>query len=166
MKYWKAGIIFFIGLLLQISFMNALNIGGYTPNLLLCLVVVFSFLYDRDLYGPLYGAVFGILYDICLSYIIGPTPLALLAASVIVILLREYANYENIISMWVVSSIAFVAYYLVNWALYRIAGNPLGLVYALSGAVWPMVYSLVVITPMYMIMIKKVEKYRGDRRFK
>ena len=48
MKYWKAAILFTIAFLIQASLLNLVSIGGVTPNLLLCLVVVFSFLYEDD----------------------------------------------------------------------------------------------------------------------
>ena len=47
MRYWKAGLIFLIAFLIQPSLLNMINIGGYTPNLLLCLVVIFSFIYEE-----------------------------------------------------------------------------------------------------------------------
>ena len=49
MKYWKAGIIFLIAFLIQPSLLNMINIAGYTPNLLLCLVVIFSFIYEDEM---------------------------------------------------------------------------------------------------------------------
>ena len=61
MRYWKAGIIFLIAFFIQPSLLNMINIGGYTPNLLLCLTVIFSFLYEKEYYGPLLGAVSGLL---------------------------------------------------------------------------------------------------------
>ena len=127
MKYWKAGVFFLIAFLFQTSLLNMINVGGYTPNLLLCLTVIFSFLYEKDMYGLVYGAVFGLIYDVCYNYVIGPTPIALVIVSVLVLILREYANIENIISMWTVSVISFLSYYFINWGLYKIAGTPLGL---------------------------------------
>ena len=72
MKSWKAGIFFLIAFFIQCSFLNVISIAGFTPNLLLCLVVVFSFLYEEQIYGLLYGAVFGIFYDICFADVVGP----------------------------------------------------------------------------------------------
>lgn len=57
--------------------------------------------------GPVFGTVLGLAYDICYSYVIGPTAIALLIVSALVLLLRSFANVENIISMWVVSVLAF-----------------------------------------------------------
>ena len=89
MKYWKAGIFFLIAFFIQTSLLNLISVGSYTPNLLLCLVVIFSFLYEKDMYGLVYGAVFGLIYDACYSYVIGPTPIALLLPAVLVLVLRE-----------------------------------------------------------------------------
>lgn len=166
MKYWKAGIFFLIAFFIQTSLLNIINIGGYTPNLLLCLVVIFSFLYEKDMYGLVMGAVFGLAYDVCYSYVIGPTPIALLVVAVLVLVLREYANIENIISMWTISVISFFTYYFVNWALYKIAGITFGIGYAFSHAIWVILYSMVVITILYIFMIKKVVRYHRDRYFR
>lgn len=166
MRYWKAGIFFLIAFLIQTSLLNVINIGGYTPNLLLCLVVIFSFLYEKEMYGLVYGATFGLLYDICYNDVIGPTPIALVIVFVIVLGLRRYANYENIVSMWVTSLISFISYYLINWVMYKIAGSPVGILYALSSSVWAILYTLIIITLMYVIMIKKVSKHHKDRYFR
>ena len=80
--------------------------------------------------------------------------------------LRQYANVENIISMWVVSVLSFLSYYLINWILYKITGSPEGILYALSHSVWTIVYSMAVITAMYILMIRKVDRYHKDRYYK
>ena len=166
MKYWKAGIIFLIAFLIQPSLLNMINIAGYTPNLLLCLVVIFSFIYEDEMYGVVYGAAFGVLYDVCYSQVIGPTPIALTVVAICIILAREYANIENIINMWIVSIISFIAYYLMNWGLHRIAGNPIGIVYVFCKVPCIILYSMVVITIIYLILIRKVVKHHRDRYFR
>ena len=166
MRYWKAGIFFLIAFFIQTSLLNIINIGGYTSNLLLCLVVIFSFLYEKDMYGLVMGTVFGLAYDVCYSYVIGPTPIALIIVAVLVLVLREYANIENIISMWTVSVISFFVYYFVNWGLYKIAGTTFSLGYAFSHAIWAILYSLFVITILYIFMIKKVSRHHKDRYFR
>lgn len=154
MKYWKAGIIFLTAFLIQPSLLNMISIGGVTPNLLLCLVVIFSFIYEDKLYGVVYGTAFGILYDVCFGEFIGPTPIALVTVAIGIILARQYANVENILNMWIVSIISFSVYYLLNWALCSIAGNPIGLLYVFGKAARVIPYSMVVITVMYLILIK------------
>lgn len=165
MRYLKAGAAFLVAFLMQGSLLNMFSIAGYTPNLILGLVVVLSFLYDKELYGILFGAFFGVLYDVCYSYVIGPTPIALVVTAMCVILMRYYANVENSVSMSVVSILAFVIYYICNWGLYYLAGIPIGFAYALSNSVIPMIYTLVVTFAAYKVLIKNVVKHHRDRYF-
>jgi len=166
MKYWKAGLIFLVAFLIQNSLLNAISIFGYTPNLLLCLVVVFAFLYEDKMYGIIYGTVFGLLYDICYSNVVGPTPIALVVIAFCVVFARDYANNENVVNLWIVSVIAFIGYYVLNWGLFRIAGNPVGLPVVFGMLPWVTLYSLVVITILYKILIKQVVRYHRDRYFR
>jgi rod shape-determining protein MreD len=166
MRYLKVGFFFLIAFLLQTSLLNMINIGGYTPNLLLSLVIILSFLYKDEMYGITYGTIFGLLYDICFGYVIGPTPISLLLTALVVLIVREYANIENIVSMWVVSAFSFVFYYVVNWGLYRISGISVGLMYALSNSMWVILYSMVVVTLIYIKTIKEVVKHHKDRYFR
>ena len=152
MRYWKAGLIFLIAFLIQPSLLNMINIGGYTPNLLLCLVVIFSFIYEEEMYGIVFGSFFGVLYDVCYSDVIGPAPIAFLVVAVGIMMAREYVNIENIFNMWIVSILSFCTYYLINWGLFKIAGSPAGLLYVLSYSIWVICYSMVVITIMYLFM--------------
>ena len=62
MNYWKAGIMFLIAFLIQTSLLNLVMIHGYTPHLILCLVIVLSFLYENRMYGVVFGAAFEVSY--------------------------------------------------------------------------------------------------------
>ena len=165
MNYLKAGATFLVAFLIQGSLLNMISIAGSTPNLLLGLVVILSFLYDKELYGILYGAGFGILYDICYSDVIGPTPIALVLTSMCVILMRYYANVENSVSMSVVSILSFIIYYIINWGLYSFAGNPIGLGYVLVHSIVPMIYTLAIVFVIYKVLIRDVVKHHRDRYF-
>lgn len=155
-----------IAFLIQPSLLNMINIGGYTPNLLLCLVVIFSFIYEEEMYGVVFGSLFGVLYDVCYSDVIGPAPIAFLVVAVGIMMAREYVNIENIFNMWIVSILSFCTYYLINWGLHRIAGNPIGIMYVFGKVPWIILYSMAVITMIYLILIRKAVRYRRDRYFK
>ncbi len=165
MRYLKAGAAFLVAFLMQGSLLNMVSIAGHTPNLLLGLVVIFSFLYEKELYGILYGALFGVIYDMCYSYVIGPTPIALILTAMCVILMRYYANVENTVSMAVVSIVSFVIYYIINWGLYSFAGSTIGLGYALLNSIVPIVYTLVFAFVVYKVLIRNVVKHHKDRYF-
>ena len=155
-----------IAFLIQPSLLNMINIGGYTPNLLLCLVVIFSFIYEEEMYGVVFGSLFGVLYDVCYSDVIGPAPIAFLVVAVGIMMAREYVNIENIFNMWIVSILSFCTYYLINWGLHRLAGNPIGIMYVFGKVPWIILYSMAVITMIYLILIRKAVRYRRDRYFK
>ena len=166
MKSWKAGIFFLIAFFIQCSFLNVISIAGYTPNLLLCLVIVFSFLYEEQIYGLLYGAMFGVFYDICFADVVGPTPITLVLVALVIFVLREYANIENIVNMWVTSLLSILFYYALNWGLQHLAGNPIGLLYVLKTLPWITLYSLSLMTVLYLILLRKMTRHRKDRYFR
>ena len=166
MKSWKAGIFFLIAFFIQCSFLNVISIAGYTPNLLLCLVIVFSFLYEEQIYGLLYGVLFGVFYDICFADVVGPTPIALVLVALVIFVLREYANIENIVNMWVTSLLSILFYYALNWGLQHLTGNPIGLLYVLKTLPWITLYALSLMTVLYLILLRKMTRHRKDRYFR
>ncbi len=166
MSYRKAGIMFLIAFLIQTSFLNLVIIKGYTPHLLLCLVVVLSFLYENQMYGVVFGAIFGVLYDICFSSYVGPMGISLVVAGIVILVLREYTNIESVLNMWLVSTISIFLYYVLNWGLLHLAGNPIGFMYILKKLPGEYIYSFAVITILYFILIRKAAKYRKDRYFR
>lgn len=166
MKYWQVGLLFLIAFILQPTLLNVISIRGYTPNLILCLVIIFTFLYDEEVYGIVFGAFFGLLYDVMYGSVVGPTPISLVLAAVLVLFFRIYANIENVINMWAVSVVAMVSYYFLNWGLYHIAGNPIGIRFVFDTVPWITLYSIVVITLMYRILLRKINRHHKDRYFK
>lgn len=166
MKYPKAGLVCLIAFLIQTSLLNLVSVAGRTPNLLLCLVVVLSFLYENEMYGVVYGAVFGLLYDLCFGIVFGPTAISLVVVSIFILFVREAANIENIVNMWVVAAVSILIYYTSYWALLHLAGNPTGILYMLKNLPIVFIYSFVVITVAYIILIKRAVKHRKDRYFR
>lgn len=165
-KYLKIGAFFLTGFIIQPSLLNLISIGGYTPNLLLGLVILFSFLFEEEVYGVVFGAIFGVLYDVMYGAVIGPTPIALVLVAIIILLVREHANIENIVNLWLVSLAGIVLYYIFNWGLNRIAGNPIGIQLVLSNVPVILIYTLVFITVMYLLLRKRVIRHHKDRYIK
>lgn len=163
MKYWQVGLLYLAAFLIQPSLLNVINIGGYTPNLILCLTILSTFLYEEEIYGVIFGAVFGILYDIMYSNVVGPMPISLILVALGIIIVREYTNIENIINMWAVSIVSILAFYFLNWGLHHIGGNPVGFRFVFNSVPWIALYSLAVITILYWILIRKLARHRRDR---
>ena len=163
MRYLRIGAVFLIAFLIQPSLLNVINIGGYTPNLILCMTVLYTYLYEEDIYGVVFGAVFGVLYDVMYSNVIGPMPISLVLVSIGIVVIREFTNIENIINMWAVSIVSVLAYYFMNWGLHHLAGNPVGFAVVFQQVPAIALYSLVIITVMYFILIKRVIRHHRDR---
>ena len=110
--------------------------------------------------------LFGVFYDICFADVVGPTPIALVLVALVIFVLREYANIENIVNMWVTSLLSILFYYALNWALQHLAGNPIGLLYVLKTLPWITLYSLSLMTVLYLILLRKMTRHRKDRYFR
>lgn len=166
MKYWKATLIFTIGLLIQTTFLNLFAVAGHTPNLLLALVSVFGFIYVGKMYGIILGTVFGLLYDIFYGITLGTTAIPLVLVGVVLILFQHFMNVDNIINMWIVSVGSIFAFYLTSWILQVISGSPLGFLYMLKRIPITAIYTMLVITILYMILSKGVRKRPKSRYFR
>lgn len=163
MRYLRIGGVFLIAFLIQPSLLNMINIGGYTPNLILCMTILYTYLYEEDIYGVVFGALFGVLYDMMYSNVIGPMPISLVLVATGIVIIRELTNIENIINMWAVSIVSITAYYFLNWGLHHLAGNPVGFAVVFQQVPWITIYSLVVITVLYKIIIRRVIRHHRDR---
>ena len=163
MRYLRIGAVFLFAFLVQPSLLNVINVSGYTPNLILCMTVLYTFLYEDDIYGVVFGALFGVLYDMMYSNVIGPMPISLVLVAIGIVVVREFTNIENIINMWAVSLVSVFAYYFINWGLHYLAGNPVGFSVVLHQIPQIAAFSLVIITVMYFILIKRVIRHHKDR---
>ncbi|MFV0516469.1 MAG: rod shape-determining protein MreD [Aminipila sp.] len=162
MKMRFAVIIFLIAFLLQGTLLNLFSIFGATPNLVLCLVIIFSFLYE-DNNGLVLGVVFGLLMDLCFTPYMGMNAFAMLIVSLFVSFLRENINKENLVPVLTVSVVATFIFNLIYFFLSRCFGSTYSIIYWLKLQPLFVIYNLVVVFILYLILIKRVVKYRNDR---
>ena len=166
MKYKYAAIMFFVAFIIQTTLMNAFSVFEVTPNLLLCLVVIFSFLYDENNYGVVLGVVFGLLYDICFSQYIGPAALAFLVISLSIMLVNVVMNKEAVFSVIIIAAAATVIYTLIYWGIMAMLGSNYSFLYMINFLPMYILYNTVIVTLLYYLMIKKVIRYHQDRYYK
>ncbi|QHI73323.1 rod shape-determining protein MreD [Aminipila terrae] len=162
MKMRFAVIIFFVAFLLQGTVLNLFAINGATPNLILCLVVVFSFLYE-DFNGLILGVVFGLLTDSCMAQYVGVAAFSYLIVCLIVINMRETINKENIASIIIVSVGSTLIYNFIYYLINAGFGSIYSLTYWLKLQPIYILYNSAIVFLLYLIFIKKVIKYRNDR---
>ncbi len=162
MKMRFAIIIFLVALFIQGTLLNLFSLYGATPNLLLCLVIIFSFLYE-DYNGLILGVVFGLLADLCMAQYMGVSAFAYLVVGLIIMILRETINKENIISIIIVSIGSTFLFNLIYFIINACFGSVYSIVYWIKVQPMYIIYNSAVILILYLIFIKKVVKYRNDR---
>lgn len=166
MKYWQGLILYAAAFLLQPFLQNLIPILGNNVNLLLCLTVVLTFVYDEILPGIFFGFLFGLLHDLVYGIYLGPTALSLLAAGIAVLVLREFANIENILNALFMMLLSVWLYATVYWGIYSVLGSPYSYLYAMKTLPLPLLFNGIIAAELYFVLIKRVIKHRRDRYFR
>ncbi len=166
MKYRYAIIVFFLAFVVQGTFLNTIGINHITPNLILCLALSLSFLYEDEYCGVILGIVFGLLTDICYSRYVGIASLGYLLLCMGTILIKEILNKENIASILIVTAAGTFLYNIYYWAVMHLLGSSYGILFVLKQQPIAIAYNLAVVFIIYRVLIKKVVKYHYDRYYK
>lgn len=165
MKIWKIGLTFLIAFLFQSGLVNIFSLWGRTPNVILALAIVYSFLYENKLYGFIFGAVFGAMFDICFCQAIGITAIPIALISFGIFLLDEIYIVKNAINLSIVSVISILLYSSLNWVMLRLAGNPVSYVKIMEYMPVSWAGTFIIILMAYLILIKDViEKRKQDNK--
>ncbi len=162
MKMRYAVIFFIVAFILQGSLINLIAFKGVAPNLILCLVVTFAFMYE-DFNGTILAVVFGLLSDILYGLYVGPGAIAYFSVSLVSIAMRENINKENKGSMIFASIGSTVLFNLIYFLIYKMTGNIYSFKHWLFMQPMHIAFNLAVAIVLYAIFIKRVVKYRNDR---
>ena len=165
MRYRYAVCVFLAAYIFQTTLMNAVSVFGVTPNLLLCLVVVYSFLYHESAGGPVFGVVFGLLYDIAFMPHVGVAAMAFLIVSVSIMIISSVMNKEMIASVIIITPIATTVYVLIYWAIMLLLGSNHGFLFVMGFLPYYIAYNTVVVVVLYLFMVRKVIRHRRDRYY-
>jgi len=166
MKYRYAACLFLVAFLIQTTLMNVVRVFDVTPNLLLCLVVIFSFLYDHNNSGLVLGVIFGLLYDIAFSQFVGIAALAFLIISIAIMLVSSMMSKEAFFSVIILAPAATVVYTLIYWGIMAMMGSNYSFLFVIGFLPYYVIYNTIVVIIMYLAMIKKVIRHHNDRYFK
>jgi len=166
MKYQYAIIAFATAFLLQSTVLNIFSIFGYTPNLLLCLVILISFLYEHNYKGITLGVIFGLLSDLCFGQYVGIAAIGYLLVGMGVLFTKEILNRENFGAVIIVTGFSTIVYNLIYWTISRLLGSPYTFVYMIKGQPFWIAFNMLVISIAYFTLIGKVTKHRRDRYYR
>lgn len=165
MKSPIAFVIFLIGFILQSAITVPFSVFGVSPNIILCLVIVFAFLFDNYQCFAL-GLIFGLLQDICFSQIIGVAAGSYFLVALGVYALQGFVNKENKLSVICTTIVGTLVYSLLYWCITTVFGSSYSILMMLKMQPMLVVYNIVIVMILYSIFAQKVIRYRGDKKFK
>ena len=162
MKYRYSFLLFFIAFILQSTVMNYFRVFEMSPNLILCLVVIFSFLYE-GYHGMIFGILFGFVSDICFAEIIGIASMANFAVALVCIGMKRYFYKDSRISVTIVSVMGTAVYALLYWSVSGMLGSGAEFLYVMEKEAVLLIYHIIITLAVYQVVSRSVIKHRGDR---
>lgn len=164
MHYYIAVPVFLIALLIQTTILWRIPLFGFSPNILLCLVCVFSFLYDEK-YGLILGAVFGAMLDIATSMYFGPQTLSFIICYVIVRLFRLLFNHEKVLSDMLMGAICTPAACVTVWTMNTIMHVRMDFIFVLKSLPVLIIMHVIIVGLFHLIFVRSIIKYPSDRKY-
>ncbi|MDR0853300.1 MAG: rod shape-determining protein MreD [Clostridiales Family XIII bacterium] len=163
MKYYIAAPIFLVGFLIQTT-LSFVNILGFFPNIVLCLMVVFSFLYDEN-YGIILGIIFGVLLDLSTQQYFGTMTLLIVLSYVPIFFLRHVFNNEKVLPDMLMSVIATLIYAFGGWTIHHIFGSPVSIGSVIDILPALVISNAIIVCVMHLILVRTIIRHRKDRSY-
>lgn len=154
--------LFIAAFLVQSTLLNELRLFGVTPNLILCLVAVFSFWFDGPAAAGL-GIFFGLLQDLCFGELIGTAALVLYLISQGIRMIKHLFYRDNLLSVFFISLLSTAVYELVYWLIQAVMGGTAHILYMLSILPLLLIYNCLATVVMYLIFRRRLIKHPRDR---
>lgn len=165
MKIRVAALIFVVAFILQGTLLNVFSLFGVTPNLILCLLIVFTFFYENE--NAIYLAlIVGIISDICFSNLVGISSLGYFITGFVIVKVRYMLNKENIISTIILGISGTILFNLLYWFFSNTFTNEFGFLYFLKLQPMAIITNLIVMSLLYVALINRVVKHRNDRYYR
>lgn len=163
MSFKKVTLFFLIAFLLQLSLINIITVKGAGPNLILCSVVMITFLYEDGFRSIPFAIFFGLLLDTCAGSYVGITSILMLIVGVFAEIARIWLNVEKLPTLMTTAAISTFIYEFLYWVGMRLLGSPTSLSPILAKGFLFILYNVVVMSIMFLVMHKKAEGYHNDR---
>lgn len=164
MRYHFAIPIFLLAFLIQTTILWRFTFFGFSPNLLLCLVIVFSFIYENK-YGIVLGIAFGLLLDLSTSIYMSIQTITFVIVYFIVRYFRNIFNHEALIADMGMAVIATPINVFLVWIITRLSGVPESIVYSLKSLLPLLFMHVILVGILHLIFVKTVIRYRKDAKF-
>ncbi|MDR2088000.1 MAG: rod shape-determining protein MreD [Clostridiales Family XIII bacterium] len=151
--------------IVQTTMLRYIAICDVSPNILLCLVIVFAFLYDEP-FGVVFGVIFGILWDAEFGLYVGVSAVSQMSAALLVMRIKRYLNHELLLPALAAGLAGVFVNNAVYWSIYKLAGIPHTLLYILGMQPVLFAYNLPVVMLFHLLLRRGVIRHRKDREYK
>lgn len=165
MRYAYAFLLCSIGYFLQSTVLIHLSVFGTAPNLMLCLILLLSFLYEGHC-GIVLGIFFGLIQDLSFALIIGPSSLTYLLVALIMNELRRYLYRDSVLNILLASLIGTTTYYGINWSILAIFGGTYRIQNMLLELPILLGYHFIIMVMFYALIGRRSIRHPEDRYYK
>lgn len=162
-RYLFTGIWFIVALIIQTTVLRHIAILGYSPNLIMCSVVVFSFLYQEKV-GLVYGVIFGLILDAITAVYIGPSAISFTLAYMFITFIRHFFNHEKLLPEILLSAVSTLVNLCIMWVFYSLSGHPTSIMIMVKALPVLLVYNTVVVIILHLIFVRGVIKHKRDNK--
>ena len=164
MKYYKAALIFLVAFIVQTTILSKVMVLGAAPNLLLCLMVVFTYLYDKN-FGLIFGILFGLLVDVTTSMVLGVETFTMVLACIPVIIVRMIFNPERTFPCVLLIIGATIINIFGVWAIYNIAGINANISSSISMIPGQVLSNVVITFLLHLFYVRSIIRHKRDRHY-
>jgi rod shape-determining protein MreD len=164
MRWYIAVPVFFAAFLIQTTLLTGFELWGHSPNLLLALTCVFSFLY-REPYGLVMGAAFGALLDVATSGYFGPQAISFVIAFLIARPFGRVFNHEWFLPQILIAALATPVNVFLMWGMGRLAGSPVHLRFAIESLPALLIMHCALAVILHFIFVRSVIRHGIDRKY-
>jgi rod shape-determining protein MreD len=164
MRWYLAVPVFFAAFIIQTVLFPWFELWGYSPNLLLCMTCVFSFLY-RTPYGITVGVPFGALLDVATSWHFGPQAISCVIAFLIARPFGKVFNREWFLPQIAIVAIATPVNVFVMWGMGRLAGSPVHVRFAVESLPALLLMHCALAVILHFIFVRSIIRHGIDRKY-
>ena len=164
MSFKRVLLLFALCFLAQLSVVNLITFRNLGPDLIMCMMIAITYLYDDGYRSIPFALVFGLLLDVCAHQYIGITPLIYLVVGIIATAGQDLAGTaEKLVTMAVTGAVCTVVFQTLYAIAMKILGDPAGVLYIIEKEPIFIIYNVLVLSVMFGLMHTKAEEYHNDR---
>ena len=156
---------FAVAFVLQLTVLNLFTINGIVPSLILCLVLIITFLFDREDRVILVGTVTGLLLDMVTGHYTGIYALTLFLIGSATIAYKYFANSDSRLSLIPLCIGGVALYHIIPAVILKLAGSGVSIFRILGFMPISILYNFAVLYVMYMVLIRSVNKRPKRSRY-